>query len=153
MTKRTVFSAQGFQALLGELRTAFAEHGRLTVSWNADLRSLDQNAISHAWYEQLARELPEDDARGWKRMCKLHFGVPILRAEDEHFREFYDGALKSLTYEQKLAAMEYVPVTSIMSKAQLSRYLEDMRESFASQRSVYLEFPVEIVKDAPPPAR
>ena len=77
-------------------------------------------------------------------MCKLHFGVPILRAEDEHFREFYDGALKRLTYEQKMAAMEYVPVTSIMSKAQLSRYLEDMRESFASQRSVYLEFPVEI---------
>ena len=153
MTKRTVFSAQGFQALLGELRTAFAEHGRLTVSWNSDLRSLDQNAISHAWYEQLARELPEDDARGWKRMCKLHFGVPILRAEDEHFREFYDGALKRLNYEQKLAAMEYVPVTSIMTKAQLSRYLEDMQASFASQRSVYLEFPAETVKDASAAAR
>ena len=140
--KRTVFSPQGFQALLGELRTAFAEHGRLTVSWNADLRSLDQNAISHAWYEQLARELPEDDARGWKRMCKLHFGVPILRAEDEAFREFYDGALKRLTYEQKLAAMEYVPVTSIMSKGQLSRYIADMARSFAVERGVHLELPL-----------
>ena len=140
--KRTVFSHEGLQSLLGELRNAFAESNRLTVSWSVALRTIDQNALSHALYEQLARELPEDDARGWKRMCKLHFGVPILRADDEHFREFYDSALKRLDYERKIDAMEYVPVTSIMSKSQLSRYIGDMARSFAVERGVHLELPI-----------
>ena len=140
--KRTVFSPEGLQALLGELRTAFAESNRLTVSWSVALRTIDQNALSHALYEQLARELPEYDAKGWKRMCKLHYGVPILRADDEHFREFYDTALKRLDYERKIAAMEYVPVTSIMSKGQLSRYIADMARSFAVERGVHLELPI-----------
>ena len=140
--KRTVFSHEGLQSLLGELRSAFAESNRLTVSWSVALRTLDQNALSHALYEQLARELPEYDAKGWKRMCKLHYGVPILRADDEHFREFYDTALKRLDYERKIAAMEYVPVTSIMSKGQLSRYIADMARSFAVERGVHLELPI-----------
>lgn len=140
--KRTVFSHEGLQSLLGELRNAFAESNRLTVSWSVALRTIDQNALSHALYEQLARELPEYDAKGWKRMCKLHYGVPILRADDEHFREFYDSALKRLDYERKIAAMEYVPVTSIMSKGQLSRYIADMARSFAVERGVHLELPI-----------
>ena len=140
--KRTVFSAEGLQSLLGELRNAFSESNRLTVSWSVALRTIDQNALSHALYEQLARELPEYDAKGWKRMCKLHYGVPILRADDEHFREFYDSALKRLDYERKIAAMEYVPVTSIMSKGQLSRYIADMARSFAVERGVHLELPI-----------
>ena len=140
--KRTVFSAEGLQSLLGDLRNAFAESNRLTVSWSVALRTIDQNALSHALYEQLARELPEYDAKGWKRMCKLHYGVPILRADDEHFREFYDSALKRLDYERKIAAMEYVPVTSIMSKSQLSRYIADMARSFAVERGVHLELPI-----------
>ena len=140
--KRTVFSHEGLQSLLGELRTAFAESNRLTVSWSVALRTIDQNALSHALYEQLARELPEYDAKGWKRMCKLHYGVPILRADDEHFREFYDTALKRLDYERKISAMEYVPVTSIMSKGQLSRYIADMARSFAVERGVHLELPI-----------
>lgn len=107
-------------------------------------RSLDQNAISHSWYEQIAYELKEDDALGWKCHCKLHFGVPILRAEDAEFREVYDNAIKPMTYERKLIAMKYWPVTSIMSKNQLSRYLETMQSEFAS-RGVRLEFPVEEV--------
>ena len=140
--KRTVFSHEGLQSLLGELRNAFAESNRITVSWSVALRTIDQNALSHALYEQLARELPEYDAKGWKRMCKLHYGVPILRADDEHFREFYDSALKRLDYERKIAAMEYVPVTSIMSKGQLSRYIADMARSFAVERGVHLELPI-----------
>ena len=126
----------------GNVHRRLSESNRLTVSWSVALRTLDQNALSHALYEQLARELPEYDAKGWKRMCKLHYGVPILRADDEHFREFYDTALKRLDYERKIAAMEYVPVTSIMSKTQLSRYIADMARSFAVERGVHLELPL-----------
>ncbi len=104
------------------------------------VRSLDQNSLSHAWYEQLAQELKEDTALGWKAYCKLHHGVPILRAEDPEFREFYDGAVKGMPYERKLTAMKFLPVTSLMNKHQLSQYLEVVKADFAG-RGVLLEFP------------
>lgn len=129
------------QFVLGELREMYATHRYVKVSAKTGkARSIDQNAISHAWYEQLARELREDDALGHKCYCKLHHGVPILRAEDEEFREAYDATIKGMTYEQKLQVMRLLPVTSLMTKPQLSKYLEAMQADFA-KRCVRLEFP------------
>ena len=141
MTTYMLNSEYSLQSALGEIRDLWKFHKWLKVTVQTSKpRSIDQNAISHAWYEQLARELLEDDAIGWKSYCKLHFGVPLLRAEDQQFREFYDNAMKnSLTYEQKLAAMKFVPVTSLMTKAQLSKYLEAMQAGIG--RGVVLEFP------------
>ncbi|WP_136420313.1 hypothetical protein [Herbaspirillum sp. ST 5-3] len=142
MSAIVINSTDSLQRVFGELREMFGKHKflRLNVKTGKD-RSLDQNAISHVWYEQLSRELPEEDALGWKCFCKLYFGVPLMRAEDEEFREFYDAAIKkSLTHEQKLAAMKYLPVTSHMTTAQLSKYLEAMQQHFI-KHGVMLEFP------------
>lgn len=51
----------------------------------------------------------------------------------------YDGALKSMPYEQKLAVMRYMPVTSIMTTTQLSQYLQDVQKAYEGR--VRLEFP------------
>lgn len=140
MTTWTANSETSLQSMIGDLRELWSRHKFVKVTAKTGkARSLDQNAISHAWYEQLARELREYDALGYKCQCKLRLGVPILRAEDEQFREFYDHSLKWLSYEKKLAAMKFVPVTSIMTKPQLSQYLEAMQSEFSS--SVRLEFP------------
>lgn len=144
MTTLTLNSEPSLQSCLGEIRTLWQQHKWLKVTVQTSKpRSLNQNALSFEWYAQLARELPDHDADGWRCFCKLHFAVPILRAEDATFREFYDTALKStLTYEQKIAAMRFVPVTSLMTKAQLSRYLESVQAEFIG-RGVVLEFPCE----------
>lgn len=141
MSEYTINSETTLQSFLGELRDLFHKHKylRLNVKTGQD-RSLPQNSFTHAWYDQIARELREDDARGWKRYCKLHHGVPILRTEDAEFRAMYDGAIKALTYEQKLHVMDYMPVTSLMTKPQLSKYAEDVQADF-DKRGVRLEFP------------
>jgi hypothetical protein len=114
---------------------------RLTVKEGTG-RSVDQNALSHAWYNEIATQIA-DTPESVKCECKLRFGVPILRAEDADFREMYDtGILRSLSYEQKLKAMRYIPVTSNMSKPQLSRYLEHVQMSYA-QQGVIVNFPDE----------
>jgi hypothetical protein len=143
MTALIINSQESLQRALGDLREMWNESKflRLNVKKGKD-RSLDQNAISHCWYEQLARELREDDVLGWKCYSKLHLGVPILRAEDEEFRTAYDAVIKGLTYEQKLIAMKHWPVTSVMTIPQLSKYLEAMQAEFL-RRGVKLEFPVE----------
>ena len=143
MKGAVVNSESSLSRLFGDLREAYRAHKYLRVKWETGKdRSLDQNAISHAWYEQIADELREDSALGVKNFCKLHFGVPILRAEDEDFRNFYDAAIKPhLSYEQKVSAMAFVPVTRIMTVKQLSAYLEAMQDHYRG--TVALEFPPE----------
>ena len=143
MSTLVINSETSLQSALGSLRELFREKKYLKVSVTfGKKRSLDQNAISHCWYEQMARELREDDALGWKCYCKLHHGVPILRAESPEFLSFYDGALKRLSYEQKLQAMKFLPVTKLMEKDQFSRYLTALPDDFWG-RGVRLEFPVD----------
>lgn len=142
MTDIAVYSDTTLAQALGALRDAFRLHHRCKVKITTGKRSLNQNDLSHAWYEQLAIELREDDALGWKCYCKLHHGVPILRAEDAEFRATYDAALKGITYEQKLRVMRILPVTSLMTKAQLSAYLQAVQADFDA-RNVRLEFPLE----------
>jgi len=141
MTAYTINSDTSLQNFIGEIRETYEKFKflRANVKTGKD-RSLSQNAITHAWYEQLARELREDDAIGWKCYSKLHHGIPILRAEDEEFRDVYDQVIKGLSYEKKLIAMKSWPVTSIMTKEQLSKYAEAMQVDFRA-RGVLLEFP------------
>lgn len=142
--KLTVNSESTMQDAIGKVREAFKDRRYFTLTFKFGKgRSLDQNAISHAWYEQVARELREDDARGVKRFCKLHFGIGILRAEDEEFRESYDAVIKHhLSYEQKLVAMDMLPVTSRMTTKQISQYMQDMQDHYR-MKGVCLEFPPE----------
>ena len=136
----TINSDQSLSSAIGELRDQFKSHRFLRVSIKTgNDRSLDQNSISHAWYEQISRELREETPLGVKNFCKLHYGVPILRAENEEFRQQYDTVLKPLSYDKKLLAMNFLPVTSLMTKAQLSQYLEAMQSAYANR--VKLEFP------------
>lgn len=140
MSETIVNSEPALQDAIGELRDAFAKNRYVRMILRAKKRSLDQNALAAVWYEQMAREDRQEDALGHKCYCKLHHGVPILRAEDAEFREFYDGALKGLTYEQKRAAMKFVPVTSLMSADQLSRYLQSVQDDYWP-RGIRVEFP------------
>lgn len=142
-TERICDSEVALQKCIGELRTTWNQHKYVRVAMRiGKSRSLKQNSHSHAWYGQLERELPEDDAKGWKRFCKLHFGVPILRAEEPEFRAMYDAKLRALPYETKLTLMEWVPVTSLMTKAQLQKYEKAMQDHF-DPRGVKLEYPPE----------
>lgn len=137
----TINSAESLSKFIGDIRELWNRHKflRVTVKTGKD-RSLDYNALSHCWYIQVADELREDDAAGVKAFCKLHFGVPIMRAEDDDFREFYDRGMKqALSYEQKLKAMRFVPVTSLMTQAQFDNYAHQVQDHYAGK--VALEFP------------
>lgn len=136
----TVNSDVSLQQAIGTLRDLYKSERYLRVDIKTGkARSIDQNSISHTWYEQISRELREETPLGVKNFCKLNYGVPILRAENEAFRIQYDTVLKPLSYEKKLLAMNFLPVTSLMTKAQLSQYLTAMQTAYADR--VRLEFP------------
>lgn len=55
-------------------------------------------------------------------------------------RRTLDAAIKGLSYEQKLTVMRILPVTSLMSKDQLSKYATAVQDDFR-RRGVILDFP------------
>ena len=144
MTSTTVINSEAsLRKFQRDTDAAYREHKFLRVTTKEGMgRSIPQNSIAHAWYNEIAVQMA-DTPENVKCECKLRFGVPILRAEDPDFRGMYDLAIKNhLSYEQKLVAMRYLPVTSNMSKPQLSRYLEHIQMSYA-QQGVIVDFPKE----------
>ena len=141
--KHTINSEVALQSFVGMIRELWHSRRYLQVSViEGKGRSIEQNAVMHGWFGQVARELRQDDARGVKRYCKLHFGVPILRAEDEDFRVAYDRVIKPLPYADKLVAMDILPVTSAMTTIQLDTCMTDIRDHYAKQ-GVMLVYPKE----------
>ena len=97
-------------------------------------RSLDQNRLMWKWMTEAADQLKDDTPAGYHAFCKLHFGIPILR-EDEDFRADYDAIVKPLDYEKKLKAMSPpidFEVTRLMKTGQLKRYLDDVYTHFTA---------------------
>jgi hypothetical protein len=137
--KLLVNSEQRVCEAVQALHDQWEQHRCVLVTIEAK-RTLDQSALSFVWYEQIARELKEDNPLGVRCECKLRLGVPILRAEDPQYRAAYDAAIKPLTYQQKLMAMEFWPTTSLMDFNQFQRYLLDMQAEYG-KRGVRLEFP------------
>lgn len=124
--------------LLGGLNLPFS------VEWlKGRKRSTEQNKLQRKWMGEIADQLGEHTAEEIRGFCKLHFGVPILRAEDDVFREKYDAIVRPMPYEQKLLIMQVpldLPVTRDMTTDQKTRYLDAVYKHF-SERGVILTLP------------
>lgn len=140
--KLIVNSEPSLSKAIGQIRESWKASRYLEVSIRAGTnRSLEGNALSHVWYDQIANELREGTALDAKCEAKLYCGVPILRAEDADFRASYDALVKGrFSNEEKLELMRWFPVTSLMTKDQLSQFLEAMQKHW-SGRGVQLIFP------------
>ena len=67
-------------------------------------RSIEQNKLQRMWMNEL-EEQGDMRAEEYRGYCKLHFGIPILRAENEVFCEKYDRLIRPLDYEVKIEYM------------------------------------------------
>lgn len=101
-------------------------------------RSSDQNRLQRLWINE-AEQQGDMTAEEYRAYCKLHFGVPLLRNENETFAELYDEKVRDrvppFSYEQKLEFMA-VPwdmhVTRLMTIKQHDKYLNMMHDHFTS---------------------
>ena len=112
-------------------------------------RSLKQNKLTFKWYGEIAEQLSDRTPEEVYAYCKLHFGVPILRSDNEAWRLAYDRRVKPMDYETKLDLMGPLdlPVTRIMTTGQLARYLDAIALCFSAQ-GVALTDPDDIRKAA-----
>lgn len=89
-------------------------------------RSIEQNRLQRLWMLE-AQEQGDMTAEEYRGYCKLHIGVPMLRAESDEFAAKYDQYVRPLPYETKMALMMEpfdFPVTRLMNTDQKKRYLD-----------------------------
>ena len=102
----------------------------ITVS-EGKARTISQNALMHKWFGEIAKQTNES-ADQVKRECKFYQGCPILMAEDPLFVAFVEK-IAHLTTEEKIAAMDYVSVTSVMTTKQLSKMCDAVQRKYLGQ--------------------
>lgn len=108
----------------------------ISIERQTKTRSAAQNRLQQKWHLEAAQELKDESAEDKRAYCKLHFGVPTLRMENEQFREQYDRIIRPLSYEHKLELMKApmdFPVTRLMSVEQKTRYLDAVWNHYTSQ--------------------
>ena len=135
----TINSPTTLSNMIGLLRELFKEKKYFQVTINdGKKRSIEQNFVSHGWYAQVAREEKEYTPEQVKCLCKFHFGLPILRADDPYYNAACEKVIDPLPYEAKIEAMKYWPCTSLMTTSQLSEYMEHVQKHYAGR--VALEY-------------
>jgi hypothetical protein len=120
----------------------------LTVSMSkGGRRTLKQNKLQRLWLNEIAEQLGDRTPEEVRGYCKLTIGVPILRNENEVFRERYDAIVKPLPYEQKLSLMMEpldFPITRLMTTKQATAYLDGVHRHF-SEKGIVLTDPGDLL--------
>ena len=99
-------------------------------------RSIEQNRLQRMWLNEAAEQLGDQTPEELRGYCKLRFGVPILRAGSDDFREKYDRLIKPHPYEAKIEMMMEpldFPVTRLMTTLQKAEYLDKIYVHFNGQ--------------------
>lgn len=123
----------------------------LTVSLSkGGKRSFRQNKLQRLWVNEISEQLGDQTPEEVRGYIKLTIGVPILRAENDAFRERYDAIVRPLPYEQKLALMMEpldFPITRLMTTKQATAYLDGVHRHF-SEKGLVLSDPGDLLTAA-----
>lgn len=96
-------------------------------------RTIPQNRLFYLMYDIIGKQLYGGDEHHARNECKLTIGVPILRRDSEEFAATYDKIIKPAGYEDKLAMMEYISVSSIFDKTQGTEYIKKIFDIYAGK--------------------
>lgn len=109
-------------------------------------RTSHQNRLQRLWIMEIAAQLGDRTPEQVRGECKLTFGVPILRAENDAFKALYDELIKPMPYEKKVAMMMEpfdFGVTRIMTTRQKTNYLDSIHRHF-SEMGIVLTDPEDL---------
>jgi len=146
--KISVNSATKLSEAINALTAMYRQSKFVVVSMRPGKdRTLDQNALWFALYQRIAQMTQLGDVEDARKYCKLHFGVPIMRAADADFRDAYNMALLHLPYEVKLNWMgpcalfgpDGFPVTRLFNRAQGIAYTDQIVAEFSVKGVVFTD--------------
>lgn len=106
-------------------------------------RSVEQNRLQRLWLKEAEDQLDGHTAEDIRGYCKLAFGVPILRRDDEAYDHEWQTLMAPKGHVEQLALMKMpfdLAVTRVMTTKQKHEYLERMSQ-FLIERGCALTEP------------
>ena len=134
MPSRFIDTEQARESLLTFIRNQPLKFTVMITKGGA--RTSRQNRLFHQYLIDITRQMQTESHEWWRGYSKLHIGVPILRREDETFREEYDKTVRPLPYETKIRCMMEpiaLPVTSRFTTVLMKEFLDEMHRHFSEQ--------------------
>lgn len=124
---------KGKESLLAHAEKELAAGHSAVYQQVGDPRSIDQNSLSFALYTQIAAQSEDRSISEIRSQCKLDYGVPLQCAADLDYYEVWVQSIGMLDYERQLIAVREFPVTSKMSKATFSQYVDEIIRVYTQQ--------------------
>ena len=107
----------------------------ITLTWREGRsRSLDQNALLHKWYGEIATQTHSEPWRV-KGECHLKYGLPI-RSRDPVFLWLWERTGNLLPYEKQVSLLGQtgeLRITSAMKVKELTEYMDAMQRDYRAQ--------------------
>lgn len=141
MTTRIITKPQEFD-LLVRLLGQYAFPFTVTVT-KGKPRSVESNRLQRLWLKEAAEQLEGHDAEDIRGYCKLAFGVPILRRDDEAYDHEWKTLMAPKSHQEQLALMRMpfdLAVTRKFTRKQHTEFLDRMSQ-FLIERGVVLTEP------------
>ena len=140
--RTSVNSASRLTEALTRITEAYRQHKYLVLSVRPGKdRSLDQNGLWFGIYKRAAASGTQGSEAEVRAYCKLHFGVPIMRRDDERFAAGWARYFEDKPYSEQLFLMganplfgpDGFPVTRLFGTKQGVEYTEAMAAHFSAQ--------------------
>ena len=127
--------------VLVQVRKAYHDYGSILLQiFDGRHRSGLQNALQHAMYREIGKQLYGRDFEHAKAECKLTIGVPLLRESSDEFKRVYDRSLKGIPYGEKLQLIGLIDVSSLLSMAEAHRYIGEIYDTYAMKGVNWSDF-------------
>ena len=132
MATRILRSADDIDRLSGFLSARTKWPVTVTITQGAS-RSSQQNRLAQVWYSDVARQIGDMTHDEVRADCKVTFGAPILRTENEAFRQEWDATIGCLPHEAQRRFVQVldVPVTRLMTVKQMTAFMDAMQRHWS----------------------
>lgn len=105
----------------------------VTITDAHEKRSHAINRLAHMWYADCAEQGREYTPEQIKCLAKLKWGVPIMRKHKKFNTTWMKLVHAFPDYEEKVAFMEYLPVTSLMTNPEMSEFMNNFQAVMGSR--------------------
>lgn len=105
----------------------------VTITDAQEKRSHAINRLAHMWYADCAEQGREYTPEQIKCLAKLKWGVPIMRKHKKFNTTWMKLVHAFPDYEEKVAFMEYLPVTSLMTNPEMSEFMNHFQAVMGSR--------------------
>ena len=128
-----VNSKESAESCCLDVLNQFKKHHYIRVKISRETRTDKQNNWQFKAYAMLEAQ-GDMTSFEYRNYCKYHFGLSIRAESDPKFEALLRPMLQKLSYEDRIAAMSFIDVTSTFDVEQMASFINEIAIHFQDKR-------------------